>query len=291
MKSKALQRILAINKANPSTIKQWLKYRAEYDSLISQIPKEERSLLVGFTLGEPMPILGSFDNAIPKNITTTRHLFTAIPSRYYKVVDEKHISARRNGRFRTVQRAIHNVYIVSVAVFKGSTMEWLKGPSDVVRKYVLPDEYIWGKDHLGLKIIDKEGYDFHLGNSYKSILDNENFVSILIDAFQSEKKYKIRIEEKRLREKENEEFYNKSIQLLNEQLFTTRVTIQDSRNAGNCVEGTLAFAERVLKIPREEVISGSFLFSVPANRLYNSGDDRAKNACMVAFQRETCVSI
>lgn len=69
-----------------------------------------------------------------------------------------------------------------------------------------------------------------------------------------------------------------------------RVTVQDSRLAGNCVEGTLQFAERVLHIPREEVVSGQHLFSVPASRVLGHSK-QADAACRVAFMRETTVSI
>lgn len=71
-----------------------------------------------------------------------------------------------------------------------------------------------------------------------------------------------------------------------------RVTLADSRNAGNCAEGTLRWVERCLNIPRAEVIDAGHLFSVPASRvLFKGCDPRAVDAANAAWNRETAVSI
>lgn len=75
---------------------------------------------------------------------------------------------------------------------------------------------------------------------------------------------------------------------------TTRVTLADSRRAGNCVEGSLAFAEKKLKVSREEIIAGSYLLSFPATRLLriaNGDKPRVEAAVKQAWLRETLVSI
>lgn len=77
-------------------------------------------------------------------------------------------------------------------------------------------------------------------------------------------------------------------------LAATRVTLEDSRQAGNCVEGSLAFAEDKLHISREEIIAGSYLFSVPAKTVlaHATGDTKkAHAACKRAWLRETAVAI
>jgi hypothetical protein len=77
-------------------------------------------------------------------------------------------------------------------------------------------------------------------------------------------------------------------------LATTRVTLLDSRKAGNCIEGSLAFAERKLGLSREEVLAGGYLFSVPASKVIavaNGQTEQAMRAVRVAWQRETTVSI
>ena len=73
---------------------------------------------------------------------------------------------------------------------------------------------------------------------------------------------------------------------------STRVTLEDSRRAGNCVEGSLRYAETRLKIPREEILNGSFLFSVSAGRLLDAnGDPGVHRAVNRAWLRETTVCI
>ncbi len=77
-------------------------------------------------------------------------------------------------------------------------------------------------------------------------------------------------------------------------LATTRVTLHDSRRAGNCIEGSLRFAERKLGIAREAIIAGGHLFTVPAKRLLalaNGETDRAMAAVRAAWTRETTVCI
>lgn len=74
----------------------------------------------------------------------------------------------------------------------------------------------------------------------------------------------------------------------------TMVTLDDSRRAGNCVEGSLQFAERKLKLSRDEVLSARHLFAVPAERLMrvaNGDAARVKLAIVRAWERETTITI
>lgn len=73
-----------------------------------------------------------------------------------------------------------------------------------------------------------------------------------------------------------------------------RVTLLDSRAAGNCIEGSLRFAERKLGLTREEIMQAQWLIGVSASRLLAvaNGDAKAvERAIRVAFQRETTVAI
>ena len=79
--------------------------------------------------------------------------------------------------------------------------------------------------------------------------------------------------------------------IFNRDLKTTRVTLCDSQRAGNCVEGSIIFAEKFLKISREMIVNGKHLLTVAAHRLIATGDERAARAARVAWQRETLVSI
>ncbi len=81
-----------------------------------------------------------------------------------------------------------------------------------------------------------------------------------------------------------EKFYQRDLN-------NTMVNLYDSSKAGNCIEGSLQFAEKRLNIPRQEILSGGFIFKVPASKLVKTGDERAIRAAKVAWQRETLVMI
>lgn len=69
----------------------------------------------------------------------------------------------------------------------------------------------------------------------------------------------------------------------------TRVTLRDSRNAGNCVVGSLEFAKRH-KLS-EEHVTGLNCPGMRGDVLLRSGDYRAKDAVFAAWQRETTICI
>lgn len=69
------------------------------------------------------------------------------------------------------------------------------------------------------------------------------------------------------------------------------VSLYDSRLAGNCVEGSLAFAERRLKMDRSDILACPWLVTAPASKLLATGEDRPRAACVAAWNRETLVSI
>lgn len=77
-------------------------------------------------------------------------------------------------------------------------------------------------------------------------------------------------------------------------LATTRVTLHDSRKAGNCIEGSLRFAERKLGIDRASILAAGHLFTVPAKRILAVANDETSSAMAAvwaAWNRETTVSI
>lgn len=268
MKSKELKKIEALNQRKPATISQWLRYRDEYKTLAPTINPPE--VPPAFSLGHIMPVVGKTDHLCPKG---KAYLFNSKSSRFQSITDRNHVSTFRNGKWRTVASATHIVYVTSIAVFGGRKLEWLIGPSDVVRKYILPTGWHWSKDNLGIVAIDSDGIDYH-----PLWTDNITIEHILMGHAQNKEKRKQQIEYQLFGEK------------LKEQLNTTFVTLEDSKRAGNCIEGSLAFAERILHLNREDVINGSYFFKVPAIKLYDK-DERAKAACLQAFLRETTISI
>lgn len=75
------------------------------------------------------------------------------------------------------------------------------------------------------------------------------------------------------------------------QMPSVRVTLIDSRSAGNCVEGSLAFAAHRLGVSRDDILACPWLVSVRGDRVLAAGGDRAALAVRSAWLRETTVTI
>lgn len=258
----------SINKRNPATISQWLKCRDEWDKYC-----QSSSI---FKVGTLMPLVSNqISHLIPDK--KKAHLFGVYSSRHFKIIDINNKSEFKRGRWVTVIPSKHEVHAVSVSVFKGRKLEWLKGPSDVISKYILPEGWTWKKDDNGICCIDPDGIDYH-PFWHKDVTIGD----ILLAHAQNK--------QRRIEQLESARINKLSKSLLENQLNTTYVLLEDSRNVGNCVEGSLQFAKRVLNIDREQILECPHIFKVPAIKLYGK-DPRATNACIRAFQRETVVSI
>jgi hypothetical protein len=79
--------------------------------------------------------------------------------------------------------------------------------------------------------------------------------------------------------------------LISKAAATTRVTLEDSRRAVNCVEGSIIFAVERLGMSRAEIVACPWLVSVSAKRLLATRDPRAAAAARQAWARETMVQI
>lgn len=75
------------------------------------------------------------------------------------------------------------------------------------------------------------------------------------------------------------------------ELSKTWVSLDDSRAAGNCIEGSLNFISKNFGIGWEDVLNAKWLFSIKANRLLHFPDNRVKNAINKAYERETMICI
>jgi hypothetical protein len=201
------------------------------------------------------------------------------------VVEQKYLpQVARDGRAEYV-RATHDNYVRAFAWLPTSNPEvcyWTI--HETTGAVLLPEGFRWAADHNGVHILRaSDGMDYHpttkeitKGNVAQMIRTLEN---------NAELRQKQRDSEDRA---ERDRFY------FDRDFPTVRVTLADSRAAGNCVEGTLAFAERKLHIPREEILAGGHLFSVPAPRLLAAADGdkpRVEAAIHRAWMRETAVCI
>jgi len=145
-----------------------------------------------------------------------------------------------------------------------------------------PKGMLFEIDSNGLLLRRKsDRMDFHLSGE---MLERKNFATFV--RAEMAKNFRLRLDAKRKEKKEK--FLQK---LFLRDLKTTMVTLNDSRKAGNCVEGSLQFAERRLKIPRQEILNGGYLYYICAEKLVKTGDERALRAAKVAWERETAVCI
>ncbi len=145
-----------------------------------------------------------------------------------------------------------------------------------------PKGMVFEIDSNGLLLRRKsDGMDFHLNGQ---ILERKDFATFV--RAEMAKNFKLRLDAKRRdkREKHLQKLFARDLK-------TTMVTLHDSRRAGNCVEGSLQFAERRLGISRQEILNGGHLFKVCAKKLVDSGDQRAIAAAKTAWNRETLVCI
>ena len=143
----------------------------------------------------------------------------------------------------------------------------------------------FGYDALGLRLVRKsDGMEYH---PTAADLRSRGFAGIIRDRMAAI--FVARRDAKRAAARLAEE-----AAIMARELGSVRVTLDDSRRSGNCVEGTLRFAELRLGITREEVLAGGHLFSVSAARLekFSTAEpERVKAAIQRAWMRETAVSI
>lgn len=162
------------------------------------------------------------------------------------------------------------------------------GEMKTVRKPV-PAGMRFSTDSLGAKLVRvSDGLDYHFTGDHflhKQFSTNARLALA--------KKYRKNVEENKLKRNAKK---NAAQQVRLDKIFTrdlshTYVNLNDSRVVGNCVEGSLRFAELRLKMNRADILSGGHLFVVNAKRLVDTKDERAVRAARRAWQRETLVAI
>lgn len=195
------------------------------------------------------------------------------------------------GKFKTYPKLTNVAYITSYAVLSSDMV--------TLRHALLPDRVIrapaglrFERDDNGLKVVRvSDGMDYHPDARDWAAPDFARRVRAGL-----KENRRIRLAHKRRDAQEAKDLRNaqRLEKLFRRDLPTTRVTLADSRAAGNCVEGSLAFAERKLGLSREDVLSAGYLFSVPASRLLaaaNGSTPLATAAARAAWRRETMISI
>lgn len=195
------------------------------------------------------------------------------------------------GKFKTYPKMVNDAYITSYATLSAGMITVHQAARPVVTR-TAPSGMAFQRDTNGVKVVRlSDGMDYHPTNAD---IRAKDFATRVRKAMAEN--FKRRQEQKRA---EKNAAKNKAEAARQETLFrrdlsTTRVTLLDSRLAGNCIEGALVFAERKLKIDRKDILGGGHLFSVSAATLLsvaNGDTERATAAAKMAWRRETMLSI
>ena len=197
--------------------------------------------------------------------------------------DHNSVSACRGGRWRTLRYASHIIGIPSYIRFTKRTAKFflwqpVNGRVECVKRMALPKGFWFTREHGAVVIHHKRG-DYH----------PETLWALFSMAPETLVEHVMLNIEKQERERARQEQEKRNMALFMADLKNTRVTMQDSRRAGNCAEGSRLFAAR-LGYSLEHV-NGLNSPGIQASVLVRSGDERAKRAAFVAWERETQISI
>ena len=173
-----------------------------------------------------------------------------------------------------------------VIAANGAALLYRRGFAGSIKSRLLraPAGMRWTQNNGLCLVRESDGMDYH---PTVADLQSPKFATVVRDAMAAN--YTARLNAKR--EAKRAARWERQFQ---RDLATTRVTLHDSRKAGNCIEGSLRFAERKLGLDRASILAAGHLFSVPAKRLLavaNGETERAMAAVWAAWNRETTVSI
>lgn len=246
------------------TIKQWLAKRARFEKAGKQNEFKDGTL---------MPVVGKWSHLCPD--ASKAYLFSVQSARFPGIIDQNNESVYKCGKgWRTKTSANHKLFIVSVAVCHGRKLEWLRGPSDIVKTYILPENWQWKKDELGICAVDPDGIDYH------PFWRADTTIEDILQEHSANKENRIKQITARI---------VKEIAI--KQAEKSFVLLEDSRRAGNCVEGTLTWVEQKFKLTRDEILAAPHLVKIRGDLCLRFGEKRAEDAVIQAFMRETTISI
>ena len=213
-----------------------------------------------------------------------KNIYTGDPRVSGNYLQDRWETIKYKGSFRKYTGSeVYCDYQSCVAVSRsGRSAVWVLG-NRIHRRWIAPVGLQFGLDkNLQIVLIRKsDGMDYHpTGEDLRA----KNWIGRCRAAMA--KNYIARQAAKKL-ERENARF----AKIKAREIGSVRVTMQDSRRAGNCVEGAIRFAESRLGISREQIANGAHLLTVSAAKLLATNDTRAKSAVEMAWARETMVQI
>lgn len=230
---------------------------------------------------------GKATDAARKAHPSRRNWRSALPAKAQPKLAPFGVITHNMGRYssgcRYTKYEYTPTYQSSVRVWRsGQTAEvWQMNKMALSRRILAPAGLRFAIDDLGAHVVAADGTDYHpTADEWMS----PRFASVVRAAVKAKRKA-ARVAAVAARDSA------RVAKIRDRQMASCRVTLADSRSAGNCVEGSLAFAERRLGMPRAEIVAGGHLVHVSGAALLATGDARARRAVEAAWQRETMVAI
>jgi len=212
------------------------------------------------------------------------------PSQYKKSLGEydRNDAGNYKGNFRKYTCYQNIPRYTSFIEIEGNILKYHCGfighmKSKIVK---IPKNFKIEKDVIGIKFVRiTDNMDYHFTGDH---IVMKNFITHVKNEMARNYKKRVELRANKKKDQKNERYFLKD-------LGTTMVSLDDSRKAGNCIEGSLQFAVNNLGMERETIIQNMHLFSVNGKRLWKiaekTGENRAKNAVRAAWNRETLVMI
>lgn len=244
------------------TARRWTEHRLADESLAEQAEETARNA---------HPHRRNWRSARPATVRLKQAPFGVIT----------HDEGRYSSRCTYTKYEYTPTYQSSVRVWRSGQTAEVWQLNKMARRILAPAGLRFAADNLGAHVVAADGTDYH---PTAAEWQSPKFAAVVRAALAA-KRQQLRKAAAIVRETARAE------RLIERQMASCRVTLADSRRAGNCVEGSLAFAERRMGMSRAEIVAGGHLVHVSGAALLATGDARARKAVQVAWLRETTVCI
>lgn len=236
----------------------------------------------------PIPDMGLWSKATDaarKAHPSRRNWLSAIPAKVQPELEPFGVICHNMGRYssgcRYTKYEYTPTYQSSVRVWRSGQTAEVWQMNKMARRILAPAGLRFAVDNLGAHVVASDGTDYHpTADEWQS----PKFAAVVRAGLTAKRKA---VRQAAIAARESA----RVAKVRDRQMASCRVTLADSRRAGNCVEGSLAFAERRLGMSRAEIMAGGHLVHVSGAKLLATGDARARRAVEVAWQRETMVAI
>lgn len=213
---------------------------------------------------------------------TERRQWNLTPSDKSKIEADRDSESRKvNGSWRTIQFADHRATVEQYCRAENNGTRLAVYRLGKRTSKAVPNGYTMRSDARESLCLyrDSDGMDYHPSDAEIRSFDFAGMIASM------ERNARLRAEQR-----QRADHLEQLASLFERDARNTLVTLPDSRLAGNCVEGTLQFAERH-GISREQAIQAPWLVGIRGDIILRSNNDRALAAALKAVERETLISI